>query len=165
MLAKSQPYAHAYEDNMLFKHKPEIQEGQDIRTLPTYTIPEAAEYLGIDSWTLGSWYWGSEPLLKASGNYGDQRFALLSFRDIDEAYKLHLLRTKYEYSMQYLRGALVDARRESKSEHPLLEKGSSFSIFWLWISRSAGRAAGKWWPLEQCVRYTYQRLWKRGAND
>jgi uncharacterized protein (DUF433 family) len=110
-----------YEEFML-RNKPVLEKGQDIRTLPTYTIPEAGKYLAIESWTLLSWYSHPDPLLKNSGWYGDtQSFALLSFQDIEEAYKVHLLRTKFGYSMQYLRKALVDARLESKSEHPLLD--------------------------------------------
>lgn len=31
------------EDSMLYKHKPTLESGQDVRTLPTYTIPEAVE--------------------------------------------------------------------------------------------------------------------------
>lgn len=85
---------------------------------PTYTIPEAAEYLAIDSWTLHSWY--AEEILKPSGWYGNGTFALLSFRDVEEAYKIHLLRTKFHYSMQYLRKALPKARQRSRSQHPLI---------------------------------------------
>jgi len=123
MCANCQLSACCYYGDAMFKDKPTREAGQDVRTLPTYTIPEAAEYLGIDAWTLGSWYWGDQPLLKPSGWYKGkiEGIALLSFQDLDEAYKLHLLRTKHDYPMQYLRKALADARRESKSDHPLLE--------------------------------------------
>lgn len=105
----------------VYKHKPIRQSGEDLYSHPTYTIPEAAEQLAIDEWTLYSWYSGQRPVLRASGWYGPEKlFPLLSFRDVEEAYKIHLLRNKHEYSMQYLRDALVRARRESKSEHPLI---------------------------------------------
>jgi len=115
---------------MLYKHKPALKSGQDLRTLPTYTIPEAAEYLAIDAWTLLDWYSKREPVLKPSGWYGEaEAFALLSFENLDEAYKVYLLRTKYHYSMQYLRKALADARRESGSDHPLIDPQCRIYVF------------------------------------
>jgi uncharacterized protein (DUF433 family) len=106
----------------MFRKKPTRKAGEDLYTFPSHTIPEAAEALGIDGWTLLSWYSKQDPLLKPSGWYGDeQAFALLSFRDLEEAYKLHLLRTKFGQTMQYLQKALKDARKETKSEHPLVE--------------------------------------------
>jgi uncharacterized protein (DUF433 family) len=109
------------EDEMLRK-LPILEKGQDMRTLPTYTIPEAAASLAIDAWTLTSWYTGPDPILKNSGWYGPaESIALLSFRDVEEAYKVYLLRHKFRLSMQYLKKALVHAREETGSEHPLLD--------------------------------------------
>ncbi len=106
----------------MLRNKPTRQPRQDVRTVPTYTIREAATYLAINQWTLYDWYDGPSPLLKASGTYqGGGNIKLLSFRDLEEAYKVHLLRNKFGQSMQYLQGALVDARRVTKSDHPLLE--------------------------------------------
>ncbi len=106
----------------MLPNKPTRKPRQDPRTLPTYTIPEAASILAINRWTLAEWYEGTDPLLKASGTYLDNgNIKLLSFRDLEEAYKLQLLRTKHNKSMQYLQKALVDARHESGSEHPLLD--------------------------------------------
>jgi len=108
------------EDEML-RNLPLLGKGQDVRDLPTYTIPEAAAQLAIDAWTLTSWYTGPDPILKNSGWYGPaESIALLSFRDVEEAYKVYLLRHKFRQSMQYLKKALVDARLETKSDHPLL---------------------------------------------
>lgn len=102
-------------------NKPSRESRQDIRAVPTYTIPEAAAALAINRWTLGSWYEGPDPLLKASGTYLDNgTIKLLSFRDLEEVYKVHLLRTVHGKSMQYLQQALVDLRKQTKSEHPLL---------------------------------------------
>src|SRR6266404_5947117 len=115
---------------MLYKNKPARKVGQDLRSLPTYTIPEAADYLAIDPWTLLDWYSKREPVLKPSGWYGEaQAFAMLSFQDLEEAYKLHLLRTKFGYTMQYLRKALADARQESKSDHPLIDPKCRLYVF------------------------------------
>jgi uncharacterized protein (DUF433 family) len=109
-------------EESMFHNKPTRKPRQDARTLPTYTLPEAASILAINRWTLADWYEGEDPLLKASGTYLDNgTIKLLSFRDLEEAYKVQLLRTKHSKSMQYLQRALPDARRESGSEHPLLD--------------------------------------------
>jgi uncharacterized protein (DUF433 family) len=121
MRVKSQFSACCECEDSMYKNKPTREPGQDIRTLPTYTIPEAAEYLGFDTWMLFDWYSGPDPVLKPSGYYSGGPMALLSFEDIEEAYKLYMLRTKFGYSMQYLRKALADARQKSKSDHPLID--------------------------------------------
>ena len=67
---------------MLLK-KPARKPRQAIQTVPTYTIPEAAAFLAINTRTLFSWYEGNEPILKASGGYGP--IHLLSYRDLEES--------------------------------------------------------------------------------
>jgi uncharacterized protein (DUF433 family) len=101
----------------VYKNKPIRKPGQDIRQLPTYTIPEAAEFLAIHPRTLFSWYEGDEPILKASGNYGT--IDLLSYRDIEEAYRVHLLREKHAFTFQFLRKSMRNARKMFRSQHPL----------------------------------------------
>jgi uncharacterized protein (DUF433 family) len=134
--------ARIYEcdDELMYKNKPARKPGQALDTVPLRTIPEAAQYLAIDAWTLLDWYSKRDAILKPSGWYGEaQAFALLSFRDIEEAYKVHLLRTKFHYSMQYIRKALVHARLESKSDHPLIdEKMLAFDCLALYM-RGRGR--------------------------
>lgn len=104
--------------NNVLKNKPVRQPRQDIRTLPTYTIPEAASFLAVPRRTLHSWYAGDEPILKASGNYG--LFApLLSYRDIEEAYRVYLLRERFDFSFQFLRRSMRTARKIFRSQHPL----------------------------------------------
>ena len=105
----------------MLSNKPYRKPRQDSRDLPTYTIPEAAAMLAINRWTMAEWYAGPKPLLKASGTYlNNGNIKLLSFRDLEEVYKVHLLRTIHGKSMQYLQAALVDARKTTRSEHPLL---------------------------------------------
>jgi uncharacterized protein (DUF433 family) len=101
----------------MLRHKPVRKPGQDIRTLPTYTIPEAATFLAIKRRTLFSWYEGHDPILKASGQYGATH--LLSYRDIEEAYRVYLLRERFDFSLQFLRRSMKNARRMFRSEHPL----------------------------------------------
>lgn len=101
----------------MLRHKPVRRAGQDIRTLPTYTIPEAAVFLAIPRRTLASWYEGEDPILKASGKYGLAH--LLSYRDIEESYRVYLLRERFKFSFQFLRCSMHNARRMFRSRHPL----------------------------------------------
>lgn len=101
----------------MLRHKPVRQPGQDIRTLPTYTIPEAAAFLAIKRRTMSSWYEGDEPILKASGYYGSTH--LLSYRDLEESYRVYLLRERFGFSFQFLRLSMRNARRMFRSQHPL----------------------------------------------
>jgi uncharacterized protein (DUF433 family) len=97
--------------------KPTRKPGQDVRTVPTYTIPEAATFLAINARTLFSWYEGDDPILKASGASG--AIHLLSYRDLEEVYRVYLLREKYNFSLQFLRKSMLNARTMFRSHHPL----------------------------------------------
>jgi uncharacterized protein (DUF433 family) len=101
----------------MLKNKPSRRPGQDLRTVPTYTIPEASEFLAIPSRTMFSWYEGEEPILRASSTYGAVH--LLSYRDIEEAYRVYLLRERFHFSLQFLRKSMLNARRMFRSQHPL----------------------------------------------
>jgi uncharacterized protein (DUF433 family) len=101
----------------MIKKKPVRAKGQDVRTVPTYTIPEASSFLAINARTLFSWYEGGEPILKASGQIG--LIHLLSYRDLEEAYRVFLLREKYRFSLQFLRHSMRNARKMFRSQHPL----------------------------------------------
>jgi uncharacterized protein (DUF433 family) len=101
----------------MFINKPIRKPGQDIRTVPTYTIPEAAAFLAINSRTLFSWYEGTEPILRASGAHGTAH--LLSYRDLEEAYRVYLLRERFKFSLQFLRRSMLNARKMFGSQHPL----------------------------------------------
>lgn len=105
------------EEESMLKNKPSRKPGQDLRTVPTYTIPEAANILAISPRTMFSWYEGSEPILRASGVVGGTN--LLSYRDIEEAYRVYLLREEYDFSLQFLRKSMRNARKMFNSRHPL----------------------------------------------
>lgn len=69
-------------------------------------------------------------MLKPSGHYGE--IALLSFQDLEEAYKVHLLRSqerKYRLSLQYLREATAEAREKFNSEHPFIDHERDIAVF------------------------------------
>jgi len=102
---------------VVIKSKPVREKGQDIRKVPTYTIPEAACFLAVNERTLFSWYEGDDPILKASGYSGAVH--LLSYRDMEEAYRVHLLREKSGFSLQFLRRSMGNARKMFGSQHPL----------------------------------------------
>ncbi len=101
----------------MLKNKPSRRPGQDLRTVPTYTIPEASEFLAIPSRTMFSWYEGDEPILRASSTCGS--IHLLSYRDIEEAYRVYLLRERFQFSLQFLRKSMRNARKMFRSQHPL----------------------------------------------
>ncbi len=105
-------------ESIMFYKKPTRQPRQSLAEFPTYTIPEASVFLAMTKRRLQDWYIGDSPILKASGCVGN--IPLLSFRDLEEAYKVYLLRSKHSKSLQYLRRAMSDARQKTGSEHPLL---------------------------------------------
>jgi len=101
----------------MLKSKPIRRPGQDLRTVPTYTIPEAAGFLAIRPRTMFSWYEGDEPILKASATCGAVH--LLSYRDMEEAYRVYLLRERFQFSLQFLKKSMRNARKMFRSQHPL----------------------------------------------
>jgi len=101
----------------MLNKKPIRRPGQDLRTVPTYTIPEAAEFLAIRPRTMFSWYEGDEPILRASAISG--AIHLLSYRDIEEAYRVYLLRERFNFSLQFLKKSMRNARKMFRSQHPL----------------------------------------------
>ena len=102
----------------MLKRKPVLQAGQDLRDLPTYTIPEAAAFLGISPRTMSYWY-GDSPILDPSGRTGGT--TLLSFKDVAEAYVLELLRSFYGFRLRTLRRVIENFRTETQLGRPLLE--------------------------------------------
>jgi uncharacterized protein (DUF433 family) len=115
--------SRSYEYDDVLRNKPVRQPGQDLRTLPTFTIPEAAEALAIKQRTLFSWYEGDNPILKPSGTYGasgtEGTIHLLSYRDLEEAYRVFLLRERFHFSFQTIRRSMRNARKMFRSQHPL----------------------------------------------
>jgi uncharacterized protein (DUF433 family) len=104
----------------MLRHKPARQVGQDLRDIPTYTIPEAAASLAVPTRTMQAWFSYRNRLLRPASDYGG-KLALLSFRDVTEAYILEVLRSFYQLPMRSLRHVLQNARAETGMEHPLLD--------------------------------------------
>lgn len=101
----------------MLKNKPTRKPGQDLRTVPTFTIPEAAGMLAIRPRTMLSWYEGDEPILHAATKVGSVH--LLSYGDLEEAYRVFLLREHFHFSLQFLRRSMANARKMFRSQHPL----------------------------------------------
>lgn len=105
--------------NQVLTGKPTLRFGDDLRDLPTYTVPEAALFLGISPRTVGYWFCEANNILKPSGWIGE--VALLSFRDLAEAYVLAVLTKFYDFRLRTLRGIVANAKLESKLERPLVQ--------------------------------------------
>jgi uncharacterized protein (DUF433 family) len=103
----------------VLKGKPTHRVGDDLRDLPTYTIPEAALFLGISPRTAGYWFCEKNKILKPSGRIGD--VALLSFRDLAEAYVLAILTKFYDFPLRSLKGIVANAKKETRLERPLVQ--------------------------------------------
>jgi len=100
----------------------------DLRTIPCYTIPEAAHYLRVSPSTLRSWVLGQDyvtggeqrrykPLLKIA----ERRPPTLSFLDLVEAHVLKAIRRDHHVPMQKVRRALDWVAKEFGSKRPLLD--------------------------------------------
>jgi uncharacterized protein (DUF433 family) len=99
--------------------KPIRRENQDLRDLATYTIPEAARYLGIAPRTAQYWFRQRNHILQPSFQSGD--VSLLSFRDATEAYVLAVLTRFYGFSLQTLREIISNSKKETGLERPLID--------------------------------------------
>jgi uncharacterized protein (DUF433 family) len=109
--------AFGYNDFVL-RRKPTRAQRQDLRDVPTYTIPEAAGFLAIPRRTLFNWF-EKEAILKPSAMYG--QIALLSFHDVAEAYVLEILRSVYTIGPRKLADIVRRARLETKFKRPLIQ--------------------------------------------
>jgi uncharacterized protein (DUF433 family) len=99
--------------------KPVLKDGQDRRDLPTYTIGETARYLGLSERTVSYWFCPKNRILRPSAYLGET--ALLSFRDLSEAYVLALLTKFYGFRMRSLQRIVADARVITGFDRPMIE--------------------------------------------
>lgn len=90
-----------------------------LRDYPTYTIPEAAEYLAMPRRTLQSWVY-DKPLWSVSGSR--RPIHLLSFKDVAQAYFILFICKYVGISPRKAREILANARLETRSRYPLLHK-------------------------------------------
>jgi uncharacterized protein (DUF433 family) len=108
-----------------------IYGGKDPRSLPAYSIAEAAIYLNLPSSTLRTWVRGryyptdsgtkfSVPLLLLPEG-ADENPPYLSFINLIEANVLCALRRQHKLSMLKVREALDYLKMQFPSDHPLAE--------------------------------------------
>lgn len=100
-----------------------------LQHVPTYTVPDVADYIRVPAATLRTWVRGryystkhegrkwSEPLIKLP----DPDVNMLSFINLVEAHVLSSLRRFHEIRMDKVRMALDYLEREFGSEHPLVD--------------------------------------------
>lgn len=93
--------------------------GQSLRDYPTYTIPEAAIFLGMPVRTLRRWAL-EKPLWKIAG--ANRGVPLLSFRDIAQIYYIELVRSHFGLTVTDARRVLELSRKESHAQYLLLSK-------------------------------------------
>jgi uncharacterized protein (DUF433 family) len=94
-----------------------MAETADPREAPTYSITEAARYLGMSRHTLRSWVIGrlhTPPLIQIADYHGK----MLSFFDLAEAHVL--CSTRQFYGVQISKPALAYIQAHWPSRHPLL---------------------------------------------
>ena len=103
-------------NELVLKRKPVLNAGEDLRDLPTYTIPEAALSLGIPERTLRSWYFGSNPIFDPPALIG--KIPLLSFRDLVDVHIVQMARKYHDVPMSRIKSALETAR-DHGTNHPL----------------------------------------------
>jgi len=105
---------------IVVKGKPARRANEDARELPTYTIPEAAIYLGIPERTLRSWYLGDKAIFRPPFFVGE--IPLLSFRDLVDSHIVQAARVFHKVPMRRIRAAL-EVTQQQGSLHPLQDEG------------------------------------------
>jgi uncharacterized protein (DUF433 family)/DNA-binding transcriptional MerR regulator len=92
---------------------------QSLRYYPTYTVGEAATFLGIPQRTLYRWV-SDNPIWESAGH--EQELHLLSFYDMAQSYFLEFIRRYAHVSIRKAREILENAKSESGEPYPLLDK-------------------------------------------
>jgi len=111
---------------------PRSRKQIDLRSIPSYGIPEAAHYLGISEGTLRSWVIGRKYPTKAGIKTtkpliipADAKTDTLSFYNLVEAHVLLFTRQIYGLQMKDVRAGIEFVREKMHVERPLVNQ-----IFW-----------------------------------
>jgi uncharacterized protein (DUF433 family) len=114
-------FCHIFGYNGLVqRRKPVRKAGQDLREFPTYSLPEAASFLGIPERTLRSWFAGVDPILDPAATVGE--FPILSFRNLVDAHIVQTARIFHGVPMHRIRTAIETAFQEGQTDFPLQDK-------------------------------------------
>lgn len=93
----------------------------DLREAPSYSIAEAARYLGISASTLRAWMLGQEGF-RAVIDIADPKTRTMSFVNLVEAYVLAGIRRKHGVSLPKTRAAIEYVREQLAVERPLADE-------------------------------------------
>ncbi|HEU4712026.1 MAG TPA: DUF433 domain-containing protein [Pyrinomonadaceae bacterium] len=121
----------AVEESDMVKRIPRRKD-QSLQDYPLYTIGEASIYLAIPESTLRYWI-KRHPVWKIADPEGH----LLSFRDLAQAYYLEMARKHFNLSLRKMRDVESQARRESKSDYPLLRPNISTFLNHIFMEKPA----------------------------
>lgn len=101
----------------------------DVRSLPAYSINEAARYVRLSPATLRSWFIGRPyPTARGTSHFrpllapSQRNPPTLSFWNLVEAHVLRALRTEHGVPLQAVRQALAFAEKRLNIEHLLLRE-------------------------------------------
>jgi uncharacterized protein (DUF433 family) len=84
----------------------DIYDGADPRSLPAYPLVEAAHYLGLNASTLGTWF-RTGAIVPAQREHDP-----MSFWSLVEAFVLKGLREQHRLSLQRIKAAVAELRRQ-----------------------------------------------------
>lgn len=108
--------------------KDDIYAGADPREIPTYTVREAARYVGLPTGTLWNWAFGLHyPTEKGRAFFSpvieipDRSKRTLSFMNIVEAHVLKATRRRHGVPLRSIRAALDYLKSNFPSPHPLTD--------------------------------------------
>jgi uncharacterized protein (DUF433 family) len=95
-----------------------IYRDENPAEIPAYTIPEAAQWLGVASSTVRAWLLG-QGSFEAVVEIADRASKTLSFRNLVELHVLAAIRRKHNVSLQRVRRAVDFMERSLAVPHPL----------------------------------------------
>lgn len=101
----------------------------DPRGVPSYSIPEAAQYLGIPQTTLRTWVLGRDYSVESGQKrfppiigIADRRAKLLSFFNLVELHVLGAFRREHHILLRRIRSALQYVTKQYDWERPLIQQ-------------------------------------------
>lgn len=134
--------------SQVVSQKPIRGEREELRSFPTYSIPEAAASIAASPRTLRAWYQDTNLLSATTTTDG---IHYLSFEDLTEAFVLYNLRNWMGYSMQRVRVILDNLRAESRTERPLLDDNLGLLLGHLVLNKNK-RGKRPRQVIDMCIR-------------
>lgn len=98
-----------------------VRSWPDLRETPSYSIAEAARYLGVSASTLRAWMLGQEGF-RAVIDIADPKSKTMSFVNLVEAYVLAGIRRRHGVSLPKTRAAIEYVREQLEVARPLADE-------------------------------------------